>query len=87
MKLTRETMRAALERAASERREREARGEREPLDDWPDGPPLGDAEGERRYYAALQEWCGKRGVPYPAPEPSHTPAQCKAPGTIKHRGP
>ncbi len=37
-RLTKQQRMAALEMAAQARREREARGEREPPDEWPDGP-------------------------------------------------
>ena len=55
-KLTRQQRADALEKAARERVEREARGEREPLDDWPDGPPDGDSQAMERYLAAFREW-------------------------------
>ena len=49
-------MTAALEKARTERLAREARGETEPLDEWPDGPPEGDDEAMGRYNAALRRW-------------------------------
>lgn len=55
-RLTRQQRIAALERAAQARREREAAGEREPLDEWPDGPPVGDELAMGRYDAALRSW-------------------------------
>ena len=55
-KLTRQQRTDALEKAARERMEREARGEREPLDDWPDGPPDGDSQAMECYLAAFREW-------------------------------
>jgi hypothetical protein len=66
MKLTRQQMNAALEKAARERRDREARGDRTDalLDEWPDGPPLGDEQAMLRYSAALRQWCDARGIPY-----------------------
>jgi len=54
--ITKEQRLAALERAASQRRERENRGEREPLDEWPDGPPIGDPKATERFDAALRQW-------------------------------
>ena len=42
--------------AANARTERLARGEREPLDDWPDGPPEGDSEAMKHYLAAFRDW-------------------------------
>ena len=56
-RLTSSQISDALEGAARARREREARGGREPLDDWPDGPPpAGDREAMERYLAALRQW-------------------------------
>jgi hypothetical protein len=55
-RLTKKQRMDALEKAARERREREARGEREPLDEWPDGPPEGDEEAMERYNAAFRQW-------------------------------
>ena len=55
-KLTRQQRTDALEKAARERMEREARAERELLDDWPDGPPDGDSQAMERYLAAFREW-------------------------------
>lgn len=46
----------ALEKARKERLERQAQGETEPLDEWPDGPPDGDDEAMERYNAALRQW-------------------------------
>jgi hypothetical protein len=54
--ISKEQRLAALEKAAEERSEREARGESEPLDEWPDGPPEGDAEAIERYLVALRQW-------------------------------
>ena len=56
-RLTRSQIADALEGAARARREREVRGEREPLEDWPDGPPpAGDKEAMERYLSALRQW-------------------------------
>ena len=55
-RLTKQQMTDALEKARAERLDREARGEREPLDEWPDGPPEGDAEAMERYLAAFRQW-------------------------------
>jgi hypothetical protein len=54
--LTKEQRQAALEKAAAQRLEREARGEREPLDEWPEGPPQGDPEAMERYNTAFRQW-------------------------------
>ncbi len=54
--ISREQRQSALEKAAIQRRERESRGEREPLDEWPDGPPTGDPEAMQRFDAALRRW-------------------------------
>lgn len=53
---TRSQITDALEKAAKARREREARGEREPLDEWPDGPPVGDRDAMERYLLAFRRW-------------------------------
>jgi hypothetical protein len=50
---TRQEKRDALERAAKARL---ARGEQEPLDEFPDGPPHGDPAAMERYLAAFREW-------------------------------
>ena len=55
-RLTKQQMTDALEKARAQRLDREARGEPEPLDEWPDGPPAGDAEAMERYNAALRQW-------------------------------
>jgi len=55
-RLTKQQRMAALEMAAQARRERGARGEREPLDEWPDGPPEGDEEATKRWNAATRQW-------------------------------
>lgn len=55
-RLTRQQRQEALEKAMQARREREARGEREPLDDWPDGPPEGDETDMEAYLIALRQW-------------------------------
>src|SRR5215469_11083620 len=52
----RQQIQDALEGAARARMERLARGEREPLDDWPDGPREGDSEAMEHYLAALRDW-------------------------------
>ena len=54
--ISKEQRQAALEKAQAQRLEREASGEREPLDEWPDGPPQGDPEAMERYNAALRTW-------------------------------
>jgi hypothetical protein len=54
--LTTDQRRAALEKAAAQRLEREARGKREPLDEWPEGPPEGDPAAIERYSAAFRQW-------------------------------
>lgn len=54
--ISKEQRQAALEKAVRARQEREARGEREPLDEWPDGPPEGDAEAMERYLVAFRQW-------------------------------
>lgn len=56
-RVPRRQMRDALENAARERMEREARGEHEPQDEWPDGPPpQEDTDATERYLAAFREW-------------------------------
>jgi hypothetical protein len=55
-RLTRQQMSAALEQAAQARRQGEAAGEREALDEWPDGPPVGDGPAMERYDATLRSW-------------------------------
>jgi hypothetical protein len=56
-RVPRQQMRDALENAARERTEREARGEHEPLEDWPDGPPpQEDIGATERYLAAFRAW-------------------------------
>lgn len=53
--LTREQRMAALEKAASQRRERESGGERKPFDEeWPDEPPIGDPAAMKLYDAAFR---------------------------------
>lgn len=69
MRPTRQMMRDALEKAARERRERDARdpaarAATEALDEWPDGPPLEDGEELRRFEAALRQWHQAHGVPW-----------------------
>ena len=54
--LTRQQRTAALEKAASERREREALGIRDPLDEWPDGlPPSASEEEIARFEEAYRQ--------------------------------
>ena len=53
---SRQQIQDALQGAANARMERLARGEREPLDDWPDGPPEGDSEAMEHYLAAFRDW-------------------------------
>jgi hypothetical protein len=55
-RLNRQQMGAALEKARADRQEREARGEHEPLDEWPDGPPESDEQSMARYTQALRQW-------------------------------
>jgi hypothetical protein len=55
-RLTKQQGMAALEKARQERLAREAGGETSPLDEWPDGPPLGDDEAMNRYNAAFRQW-------------------------------
>ncbi len=57
---TKQQVTAALEKARAERLKREARGETEPLDEWPDGPPEGDEEAMERYNAAFRQWYEKQ---------------------------
>ena len=52
----RQQTQAALEGAARARTQLLAPGEREPLDDWPDGPPEGDSEAMEHYLAAFRDW-------------------------------
>jgi hypothetical protein len=54
--ISKEQRQAALENAQAQRLERETRGEREPVDEWPDGPPLDDPEAMKRYEAAIRQW-------------------------------
>ena len=53
-RITRQQRQDAMEKARISRLEREARGERDPLEEWPDGPPEGDAEAMARYEEALR---------------------------------
>ncbi len=53
---SRQQIQDALQGAANARMERLACGEREPLDDWPDGPPEGDSEAMEHYLAAFRDW-------------------------------
>ena len=46
----------AAEGAARARAERLAPGEREPVDDWPDGPPEGDSQAMEHDLAAFRDW-------------------------------
>jgi len=55
-KPTKQQITGALEKARQEWLAREARGETEPLDEWPDGPPEGDDGAMARYDAALRQW-------------------------------
>jgi hypothetical protein len=55
-RLPRQQMREALDKARAARLDREARGEHNPLDEWPDGPPLGDDEAMARWEVAFGEW-------------------------------
>lgn len=56
-KLTRQQTIDAREGAAKARREPLAPDEREPFDDWPDGPPPdGGKEAMEHYLAAFREW-------------------------------
>jgi hypothetical protein len=57
---TRQEKRDALERAAKARL---ARGEQEALDEFPDGPPHGDAVAMERYLAAFRECHDTRAGP------------------------
>ena len=60
-RVPRQQIRDALENAVRERTEREARGEHEPLGDWPDGPPpQEDIDATERYLAAFRAWHEKR---------------------------
>src|SRR5260370_18861350 len=52
----RQEIQDAVEGAANAGMERLARGEGEPLDDWPDGPPEGDSEAMEHYLAAFRDW-------------------------------
>ncbi len=55
-------MHDALERARHDRLAREARGEPDPLAQWPDGPPTDDLDAMKRFEAALREFCAARGI-------------------------
>lgn len=64
-RLTREQRAEALEKARAARLERLARGEREPIDDWPEPPPPEDEEGTARYNEAFRQWHEKHIGPWP----------------------
>jgi hypothetical protein len=68
-RLNRQQRGAALEKARADRLEREARGEHEPLDEWPDGPPEGDEEAMARYTQALRQWYERHADPPTALSP------------------
>jgi hypothetical protein len=61
-RLTKQQMHDALERARHDRLEREARGEPDPLDQWPDGPPTDDPLAMKQFETALREFCAARGI-------------------------
>jgi hypothetical protein len=56
LRLTKQQRIDALNRASQQRREHEARGETDPLDEWPDGPPEWDPEAMKRFLVALRQW-------------------------------
>jgi hypothetical protein len=84
---TRQEKRDALERAAKARL---PRGEQEPIDEFPDGPPHGDAAAMERYLAAFRQWHDTRRPGHPcrvAPGQSRAWAGYLTSGTTKDARP
>lgn len=84
---TRQEKRDALERAAKARL---ARAEQDPLDEFPDGPPHGDAVAMERYLAAFGKWHDTRRPCHPcrvAPGESRARAGYLTSGTTKDARP